>query len=1138
MALFVTVADRLDHLADSAAAVLRSPLDDPFITELVAVPSDGVRTWLIQQLAVRLGDGGPGITANIDFVFPSSLVRRILTDSPTDGQIASPDAVDPHGVGRLTWAIHHLLGPGGPLVGDLGLEVDLMRARSIADLFDRYAVHRSTMMRNWERSLDLDALGRPLPAHHRWQPALWRAVVDLLQVPSPVAEIDRALERLRAADLRPSVPPRLLVVGQSSFAERQLATILAASAQIDVHLMVPVWSEVVAGRVTDLATRHELFTPLERVADPSVGLCHQPLARSWAVAPRESGLLLSGALVAAGVVDRVRRIDDLDDEGGLVEPATLLEALHADLRADRPGRSPEERFVIAPDDRSITWYRCPGIARQAEVVRDVVRHLLSEVDTAGRPLFEPRHIAVLSPDPARIAPFIEAAFADDGDLGPIPVRVADRSLGHDSPLMEVVASVLALCEGRFRRSEVLELAALEPVAVRFGFDVESRGRISDWATSTNVAWGMDAEARRTFGVPEEITTHTWAAGVEQLLVGAALADPTLAPRDLSTTFGPGDTVASGAVEGDDVELLGRWVEFLALIGGGVERLMSSTSPERWASDLAELVAAITTVDDPWHRRRFERLLEDLVASADGLAGRAVDGGELARFVLGSLGQTPGRVRFGTGAVTVSSLTAQRGVPHRVVILAGLDGDLGSSAPRADDLMAMIPCVGDRDPRHEIRSQLLDAVLAAGERLVITSDGVDVVTSADIPPVVPLAEFADVLDQLAIAADGRAASERITVDQPRHRWSTANFVAGALGLPGPWSHDRRALEAARRGADRAPWSVRSTPIDDISRHSAITVDELRVALLNPVEAFARFRLGATMPRDDEIHDDQIPLSLGGLARHDLRRQLLDRRLAAGATWSATDLERWSSVAQRSGSVPPLHFGTSAIAVAVDEYESVFAAFAALCPDLVDDPGEEITLAVPISGAGSGAGHRVLDCRIERLHGSTIVDLRASKIDDQRRLAAWIQLLAIASIDPTTDARAVVVGFDRKKAVAESLSLADPGRAAADLGYLVEMYDIARRHPIPALASTSRAIHDGGDRWAGQSAWITERTDRWVRLVLGALEYAEILEIDVVLDADADGPRVAVVEWWAERLWTLFENSLVIIDHSRSAAEDTR
>ena len=71
MSLHLLRATRTDQLADALAGLLAVPPDDPFATDLVAVPTPGVERWLAQHLSHRLGASGPGrgdgVTAGVAF---------------------------------------------------------------------------------------------------------------------------------------------------------------------------------------------------------------------------------------------------------------------------------------------------------------------------------------------------------------------------------------------------------------------------------------------------------------------------------------------------------------------------------------------------------------------------------------------------------------------------------------------------------------------------------------------------------------------------------------------------------------------------------------------------------------------------------------------------------------------------------------------------------------------------------------------------------------------------------------------------------------------------------------------------------------------------------------------------------------
>jgi exodeoxyribonuclease V gamma subunit len=120
------------------------------------------------------------------------------------------------------------------------------------------------------------------------------------------------------------------------------------------------------------------------------------------------------------------------------------------------------------------------------------------------------------------------------------------------------------------------------------------------------------------------------------------------------------------------------------------------------------------------------------------------------MLAGRLAGRPTRANFRTGELTVCTMVPMRSVPHRVVALLGLDDD---AFPRGagvdgDDVLSRDPCVGERDRRSEDRQLLLDAVLSAGDRLLLLYTGADPVTGQERPPAVPLGELLDVVAQTA------------------------------------------------------------------------------------------------------------------------------------------------------------------------------------------------------------------------------------------------------------------------------------------------------------------------------------------------------------------------------------------------------
>ena len=135
-----------------------------------------------------------------------------------------------------------------------------------------------------------------------------------------------------------------------------------------------------------------------------------------------------------------------------------------------------------------------------------------------------------------------------------------------------------------------------------------------------------------------------------------------------------------------------------------------------------------------------------------------------------------RANFRTGTLTMCTMLPMRSVPHRVVCLLGVDDGI---FPRhlevdGDDLLALNPWIGDRDPRSEDRQLLLDAIMAAIDHLVVVYAGMDPRTGARRPPAVPIGELLDALDRTARTVDGQPVRSKIMTEHPLQPFDTRNF----------------------------------------------------------------------------------------------------------------------------------------------------------------------------------------------------------------------------------------------------------------------------------------------------------------------------------------------------------------------------
>ncbi len=1133
---------RIEPLALALARVLTDAPSDPMSPEWIAVPSEGMRRWLSLELAGHLGVSGPrsrdGVAANITSAFPGSLRARVLEARPHGAAADSGD--DPWSVDRLVWSVLDALlrNASDPLIAPL---LDLPsgssrfgRARRVADLFDRYHVHRPAMICGWAAGDDTDPAGRPLLRHHRWQAHLWRLVRADIAVPSPAERLPGLIDALRAGELDVDLPDRVLLFGLTLLPGGagflDLADALAVSRDVHLFLLEP--SPASARRVVEQLAPAPGPVRL-RADDQTAGSVEHPLVRSWGRLHRETTVLLADA--ATRGLPAPRQIEE-PTRRRRGAPVTLLSQLHDDVAADR---TPTGDLVPGDDDRSVQFHACHGTTRQVEVLRDVLMHLLADDELALRE----DDLLVVCPDLERFAPVIEAVFGpsvDDpsrhrghvADAAPPPLRyrIADRSIRDANPVLAATTALLDLVAGRFDAPSVLDFVSLGPVRERFRFSDDDLARLADWVDATNVRWGLDATHRQGAGVPASITNNTWQAAIDRLLLGSAVLED-------DRTLAVGD-VAPYGIESDDVVVAGRLADLIWQLGELAEQTATARPVGEWIELLRDSVAALfrTDADTEWQLESMLQLLGEIVESAEGTGGSSValDFVDLRRLLSDRLEDAPGRPDFFRGGITISSMTPLRWVPHRAVVLLGADQSaFGAGAVDGDDLAAAVPLLGDRDSRGESRQSLLEAVLAARDRLVLIRDGHDVRTNHEVPPAVAVAELRDVLLAMVEPTHRDQVGRRLEVHHPRQPFDERCYAPGAILGSGAWSFDPTALRGAeaRRDRRRGLEPFLDTPFERDDAE-VIELAELQSFMKDPVKYFLQRRLGLRLPRREDGVSPLLPVGLDGLEQWNVGDRLLSARL------SDVSVDDWCRVEQRLGTLPPASLGDALVASVVGDVEQLVST--AVQHGL--EPGRADRLPIE---AVLGDGTRVIGTVLGRLGGEAQGPVRLSYSKDRPafRLPAWLDLIALAATDPAADQRAVGVYRSRtpnKPPVVIDLAIdGDPEQrratAVSALEVIVGLYRAGTAEPLPIFEYLTPLLHLGK---AGPDDW--RRPAQYggggdgdrppARMVFGDHDFDTLVAMPVaphdppapLADTDRRAERLAHVIWHAYEMSVVDRN----------------
>ena len=341
-------SERADALMRPLADLLSHLPVDPFVSEVIAVPSKGVERWVMQQLSLHLGTarGWDGVAANIVFPSPSQLVGDVL--SSLAGWAPSSD---PWTGSRLIWAVLAVMDDSAAESWSAMLAHHLGRddpdashrqgrrfstALKLAQMFTAYGEARPSMIVDWFASEDTDGFGVALREDMAWQAAFWRRLRERIGTSSPAERLSEACAVLREQPELVELPARLSVFGPTRLSRSQLAVFDALAAGRELHLWLthpsPTMWQALQG----------LQPAIRRAEDRTALQVNNPLLTNLSRDVRELQQLLSAA--AANLHHPPESLDD-----------TVLRRMQDDIRLDRdPAKSAEP----LPLDGSIARSKC------------------------------------------------------------------------------------------------------------------------------------------------------------------------------------------------------------------------------------------------------------------------------------------------------------------------------------------------------------------------------------------------------------------------------------------------------------------------------------------------------------------------------------------------------------------------------------------------------------------------------------------------------------------------------------------------------------------------------------------------------------------------------------------------------------
>lgn len=1092
----VLQGNQLEDLRDVATQWLTDHPLGPLEEECILVQSNGIAQWL--KLALASNAEGTGIAAALNVQLPGRFIwqayRSLFPDLPSSS---------PYDKVPMAWRLYRLfsdwtglceqLGEQAthltPLEGFLQFDQDDPRrchqlAMRLADLYDQYQMYRADWLAAWEQGQDvlLDAKGQatPLDSEQRWQPLLWRALVQDIGQGSPANDLSSAsrsqihtafIQACRQHDMdnRPAGLPRRVIVFSISSLPRQTLELLEALSpftQVMIFATNPCqhyWGDLVDGK-------HLLQREYRRIAErktptdlnpENLHVHGHPLLASWGKQGRDFLHLLD----EHDEPDSYRQLFNRHTIDLYNPPAGngLLQQLQTDiLNLCSLQERKDQHSQIAPQtDHSLQFLIAHSPQREVEILHDQLLDSFEQAKARGEPL-NPRDILVMVPDINLYAPHIHAVFGSYAgsygqprDARQLPYHISDQSQRRQNTLLIALESLLQLPQLRFTVSQLSDLLDTPAIRARFGLAEADLPALRRWIEGANIRWGLDAEQRAAMELPE-IDQNSWSFGLRRMLLGYAAGDDSCW-RDIE---------GYDEVAGLEAARVGPLMRLLDNLEQARQLLTKKHNSEGWLMcirQLLELFFKESSAEDQWANDRVQQQLEQLQDTwkSAGLGDSLLPLDVVREELLAGLDETNLSQKFLGGSINFATLMPMRAIPFKQLWLLGMnDRDYPRRSQNTDfDLMANDYRPGDRSRREDDRYLFLEALLSARDRLVISWVGRDIRDNSEKPASVLVNQLRDHIQAGWSLAGADADSPKealvnsLTTAHPLQAFSRSYFEKNRdprlFTYHGEWRalHQTQDSDTVAHDLDALPeWSF-DTPI---------CLNDLADFLYNPVRHFFSRRLGISFFTEDLQSRDTELFAANHLEQWQHRKLLLERVCnllqqnpqQETATLLHNELERL----QRAGELPAKPFDSAYKDALIEGLAQPLHDFRQV---LIDYPQLQDSLTQPLPGDAPLLLDSIADIRHSAELGVIRVQVLPNKLRDNNNISShhhivrqWPRHLFAQLQGPVTTRLLSHTGH-------VSLRAMEPDSARSLLLELLATYQQGMSRPLPLACKTAFA-----------------------------------------------------------------------------------
>ena len=1131
----------LKALLPVLANELNTPLHDPFTSEIVVVPTSDIARYLKRELARSLGSSGndDGIVSNFSFLYPRQLVNA--THSHTTGDLTSLWDLN-----SLTWTIiEAVIESEANFSVPRFNESPVLIAHRVASLFDRYISHRPEMLNHWSRGAiddgtSVDEKPNDVTKSQLWQQKLFLKISEKLhslgstRAVTNLAEFRQLLNDLSSQ--KTSVPSRISVFGVSSLsrAARQVLQALSEVSAMTIYMVYfagESWPNS-AGAASQLRDGFDLGGPTH------------PIASRW-------GAQIIEAASVMNISNSNRKFIPIENK-----QASLLERIQFGISSDikPPLKKLEEsdkKELHFASDGTIQVHACYGLARQAEALRDAILHLLNR-----DPEIRLRDIAILCADTAKAAPVLSAVFnpghmADSG-LPALPINVISGSLSTQDQTLEAFFGLLHLFSGRCSPSSVLDIAAYEAVKRNFNFDDDALTLLNTWAEQLAIKYGLDIEHRKALGMPDAVDEGTWNRALDRLFIGIAV------PAEVDR-LGPSGVIPFDGIGGSDLITAGGIAEFVFRVQYFVTIFSEKITVSSWCREVNNVIEKFLNVkyNDKKEIVRLRSALrkfgQNTNSKSEVLNKHLFDVVELTTLFQKFFDAEESLFSEKFEAITVTDLNGLPHIPHKIIAIFGADESAFSGARSdGDDVLSMNPCVGEPIYSLDGRQNLLNALMAAQNNLIITCTGSDIANNKELPLSVPVLQLIELSEQYIAQdkpIDGKKNYQTLIVRHPRQNFDSKLMMPGFVFSDLPFTFDSQSEIAhhilAGSIQDEPLLSKQTTNEAQIAKPELINLRSMSKVLINPTEFYVDNILKIRLPKLPENSNDNslsgdgiLNLTIDALTFSSEGRQLLNQ-ISVSNDKPEKVIENWLKLRLLTGLLPPGELGT----LIVKELEIEIKAMIKELPDYLRTLSDGIDIDCEL-------GDDYAKLRVNNVYEKDFARIRFKRHSESVILEPWVELATLTKFKKGKkyDSWLVTRGKKPEEPVKEHFWMkgkTDEERlesAEKVLNCIKHLYESASRGPVPIFERASPKLKEGKTKKARVAFEEDLKYSVALNYFFGEQEFDAVLK-EVATSQDflmlgipqpSEPPSRA--EFFAELVWQTVESTIEKSDDQAGVSDD--